>query len=215
MTLAYWALAALDDGSTTPGLPGRVGDTAQQGSSAQDHDAGLVERIRLGDVAAFEALYRATWPGLIGFATSLIGDSEVAAEAVGDVFAAVWQRRDVWQPITAQSYLFGAVRNRVLNYRRSASRASAAFRRARPEDFAQRGEVDPDAQLLASERYRVVQEALQELSEPQRTLLLLRWQRQMPWDEIARILGISSTAVQQQHSRLLKRLRVAVEAALG
>jgi RNA polymerase sigma-70 factor (ECF subfamily) len=181
-----------------------------------DSDASLVRSIRTGDAAAFEELYRRTWSSLVGFAQSLLDDSEAAAEIVGDVFAGIWLRRDAWRPVTVDSYLFGAVRNRALNHRRTMARARLATQRAVADDGSGAHSVPaPDANLETAERLRAVQVALNRLAEAERTLLTLRWQRQMPWDDIARVLGVSSMAVQQQHSRLLKRLRVAVDALLG
>jgi RNA polymerase sigma-70 factor (ECF subfamily) len=207
VTLAYWVLSALDDDGSAGSRRGRTErDTKREPTAPtpiEDRHASIVPRIRAGDARAF--------------AQSLVHDADVAEELVGDVFAGVWQRRGDWRPVTVESYLFGSVRNRALNHRRAITRADAALTRRAPDELPGAGTVHPapDAGMEAAERLHALHAALEVLAESQRTLLMLRWQRQMPWDEIARVLGVSSTAVQQQHTRLLKALRATVQAALG
>lgn len=52
-----------------------------------------LERIRQGDQAAFESLFRAFAPGLCAFTTRYVDSPQVAEEIVQDLFLAVWQKR--------------------------------------------------------------------------------------------------------------------------
>ena len=54
-----------------------------------------VERIRAGDEAAFEALFRALAPGLCALVTRYVGSRAVAEEIVQDLFLEVLERLDI------------------------------------------------------------------------------------------------------------------------
>jgi RNA polymerase sigma factor (sigma-70 family) len=60
----------------------------------------------------------------------------------------------------------------------------------------------------------LVWNAIATLSEVQQSIMALRWQAQLPWDEIAPIVGLSTVAVRKQHSRALARLRTVLPAHL-
>ena len=71
-----------------------------------------VERIRAGDPAAFEALYRAYWERLYAFAFRYLRSKEDAEEIVQEVFFRIWRGHAHWVPAGAvRNYLYLAVRN--------------------------------------------------------------------------------------------------------
>src|SRR3954466_1313033 len=83
-----------------------------------------IERIRAGDEAAFEALFRALAPGLCALVARYVHSRAVAEELVQDLFLDLWTRRSqlaVEQALT--SYLYMAARNRALNHLKRDQRA--------------------------------------------------------------------------------------------
>ena len=175
----------------------------------------LVARVRAGDVDAYGQLYRSYFQRLCEFATFYVASLEDANDIVSDVFMIVWEHRAMWAPLSVETYLFGAVRNRALNRVRD---ARAQHRRTlRLQNTADSlpglGESSfaPDADIEASSerswRLQALREAITHLSEQQRTVLTLRWRFQKGWPEIAQILEISVTAAQMTHSRALNTLR--------
>jgi len=71
-----------------------------------------VDRIRAGDVDAFEALYRKYWQPLYAFAFRYVRSKEDAEEVVQDVFFRIWRGRADWVPAGAvRNYVYCAVRN--------------------------------------------------------------------------------------------------------
>src|SRR5438876_5369708 len=71
-----------------------------------------VDRIRAGDVDAFEALYRTYWQRLYAFAFRYVRSKEDAEEVVQDVFFRIWRGRADWVPAGAvRNYVYCAVRN--------------------------------------------------------------------------------------------------------
>jgi RNA polymerase sigma-70 factor (ECF subfamily) len=64
----------------------------------------------------------------------------------------------------------------------------------------------PEAELLADERERLVQDAIRRLPEHLREAVLLREYQGLRYDEVARILGIREAAARKRHSRALAEL---------
>src|SRR5687768_1995992 len=109
----------------------------------QEQEQELVSRIRSGDVAAFEQLYRQHAPGLLAFAHTQLRSREVAEEIVQELFLAVWKHRHTWMLTRSlKAYLFGALRNRITSYRRTTA--------ARHEQRRSHGDVSDELATLAS-----------------------------------------------------------------
>ena len=101
-------------------------------------DATLVERLpfdRSGD--ELRELYRRYAPELFGFATSALGDRELAEEVVQDVFAQLWRHAEDYDQRRAsvRTWLYAIARNRIIDaHRRAAARAEARRRRRLARD---------------------------------------------------------------------------------
>ena len=160
----------------------------------------LIQRINQGDVAAFETLFRAYHPRLCGFAFSYLRDRAVSEELVQDLFMAIWEKRARLEVRTSvRAYLFAALRNRVLN--RSA--------RARMEEqwTEQSAEVEAIPALEYSDTGERVRVAIAALPPACRNALLLRWQEDMNYAEIAETLGVSVKTVENNLGRARALLR--------
>ena len=170
----------------------------------------LDDRIRRGDPAAFEALFRAHYEALCGFAARYTDSNAIAEELVQDVFARVWTDRARWPaPRNRKAYLFTAVRNRALNAgrRRQLEQdwveaeilGAEAPDDVAADDPAPRRE-DPDA-LAHLER------AVASLPERCRLVMHLRWREGMSYADIAGVMGITAKGVENQLARGLRALR--------
>ena len=197
----------------TPG-PGGGGETPRDKAHEGEH-AELVARIRGGDSAAFEVLYRLYVEELVRFVAGMVRSFEDAQDVVEEVFIGLWMRREEWAPrYGARAYLFGAARNRALNARRD--RATAE--RLEESGWGWDGEggeavgmgtpLRPiDEALDAAEVLAVVERAMAGLPEVRRMVLELRLRQGMSGNEVAEVLGISRNAVDLHMSRGLQTLR--------
>jgi RNA polymerase sigma-70 factor (ECF subfamily) len=70
----------------------------------------------------------------------------------------------------------------------------------------------PSGAAVANEQSLALQEALQRLPDDYRQIILLRYQEQRPFEEIARLLQRSSNAVRKLWARALGRLQKELEA---
>lgn len=185
---------------------------------ASRHDAGatptesvLVERVRSGDAAAFEEIFGAYSRHLCDFARSYVRDSGMAEEIVQNLFLRLWMIRSSWNPSgSIRSYLFSACRNGALNHLQHEHIVARAAERSVREDLTPAlGEpaAAADEQVQASELAAALHRAVHELTEQRRMVVILRWEHQLSYAEIARVLGISVRGVETHFARAIATLR--------
>jgi len=162
----------------------------------------LVDRIRAGDMDAFEALYRRYWERLYAFAFRYLRSKEDAEEIVQEVFFRIWRGRAHWVPAGAvRNYLYLAVRNSA----RDRLERAAVARRRRISQREPAAEVHPD--LEAADLVAAVERALTELPAKRAEVCKLRLVAGLSYAEIAQRLGICEKTVETQLARGLKFLR--------
>jgi len=168
-------------------------------------DESIVARIRKGDAAAFEGVFRAHYAALCAFAMRYLSERALAEEIVQQLFSDLWTRAHWKIHGSLRAYLFAAVRNRALNLRKR-----QRFERGLDEDADETLTDDmptADAQIEAEEASVRLSAALDRLPERCRLVMQLRWARRLSYAEIAEIMGISIKGVENQLSRGLKALR--------
>jgi RNA polymerase sigma factor (sigma-70 family) len=151
-------------------------------------DHRLVERVRAGDDAAFEAIYDRYARGLLAFCRHLLSSREEGEDALQHSFAAAYRMlRDSDSDIELRPWLYTIARNRCLSLLR-ARRWDVSLDDAAPA----RG---PVADGLADEvqrrsDLRELLEDLRQLPEDQRAALVLLELGGLPQQEIATVLDV-------------------------
>ncbi len=177
-----------------------------------DTDA-LLSRVAAGDRTAFRVLVRLHAPLLVGYASRILRSRDVAEEVVQEVLCRIWDQRETLIGCDSiRAYLLGAVRNTALNTLR---RLQAEERWALAYGLEDRppgmGLPSPDLDdtLIRAELARALQDAIDQLPERRRQILVLRLQ-QLSYGEIAKILGISPKTVEAQITQAFATLRTAL-----
>jgi RNA polymerase sigma-70 factor (ECF subfamily) len=145
-----------------------------------------------------------------------------AEDVVADVFAAMWtSRQRLMAKVSGgfESYLFGAIRNSTRQRHRNTIRRSTAGERflldeGRPPAMGTLP-VSPDLETSAHELEAYVRSMIDAFPERTRAALLLRWDEQMGYDTIARILGLSAPATRQVIHRAIVVIRNRLKEVLG
>ncbi len=175
------------------------------------HDDDLVHRARMGDADALNALVRRYRPPAFRFALQLTGNREDAHDVAQEAilrFVDTLDRFDADRPV--QPWLFRIVRNKAydLGRRQKVRRAESLdelLERGMPTPV---GAVpSPGARLEQRELRRDVWAALQQLSEQQREILVLREYQDLAYGEIAEVLGVPTGTVMSRLHRARKALR--------
>lgn len=135
----------------------------------------------------FHEIYERYSKDVYRYSFWLSGSTQDADDLTSETFARAWAGRHKIRTETVKAYLFAIARNLYLNQKRRANRkVELSHDLADPKpgpDHVVENRLELDRTL----------EAMQTLSEVDRTALLLRIQHEMPYDEIARILEIPLT----------------------
>ncbi|MBB5979551.1 SigE family RNA polymerase sigma factor [Kribbella solani] len=164
-------------------------------------------RVEAADEArdAVSALYGREWRGLVRLAVLVIDDRQTAEDIVQEAFAQLYRR---W-PLKDSDKALGYLRTTVLNGSRSTLRRRRVARLYTPPHQAPHDSAESSA-VLGEERLQVRQ-ALQALPTRSREVLVLRYYLDLPFEEIADILGISASTARATGSRGLAALTKKLE----
>ncbi len=146
------------------------------------------------------ALYREHARDVHRFALFLSGEPALADDLVSEAFVRVWTARSRVDLSTVRAYLFAIVRNLFLQ------NVHRERRRAPLDDAMAADQPDPEVRASDQSRLRVVLAALATLSEIERAALLMRADDGLPYEEIARALGISTASAKVKVHRARLKL---------
>jgi len=151
-------------------------------------------------MTAFEELYERHAKDLYRFALYLSGNTAEAEDLVSEAFVRAWNSGGEIRAATAKGYLFTIVRNCFLTQHTRKSRHTPM------DDSLPDPGVGPFKAAENKDQLDWALAALQGLPELDRTLLLLRVQDEMSYQEIAETLGLSLSAVKVRIHRARTKL---------
>lgn len=163
----------------------------------------LIDGARGGDKAAFMQLVGPVLPQAFRLASAMLRSETDAEDAVQDAVLNAWRHIERLKPGSrVDPWFLTIVANQCRSYRRS--RWWSVVRGVNlPERAAMGGGLDADTLDLRKALYR--------LPEDQRLVLVLRYYLDLPLEEVAATLGISSKAARSRVHRALARLRLLPE----
>ncbi len=181
--------------------------------SPADEDVQLMCAVAKGDEVALAQLIR-KWQGpLINFFYRSFGSVEQAEDLAQLVFVRLYRAAPTYQPVARFStYLFHIARRLLINEFRRRQRKPIEFM-----DPADLRAVDNGAgsdQQRMFELEEAFQQALTQLSEDQKTAILLLKQQELSYDEIAVIMEQSISAVKTHIFRGRQKLKEALRELL-
>ena len=175
-----------------------------------DHkDTISIERLRKGDMQAFEHLFKAYYEKLCFFAARITDDIYVAEEIVADTYALLWEKREtILINLSFRSYIYRAVQNRCLNHLKHKHVEKEYIDHVvqthlPPQDYPHNYHEGVREEELEKE----VEEAIESLPEKCREIFKLSRFHQLRYNEIAHRLGISPKTVERQIMIALEKLR--------
>lgn len=195
------------------GVPARDEELSEKGRRAiEPPPREELVLVRDADPEALGRFFDRYFPMVFGLVARLLGSRSAAEDAAQDVFLKAYRAidrldvdRDPGPWLTTIAY--NVCRDR---WRSSAGRMDrhSASVDDRPE-LAHRlrdERPDPQAELLATERERMVQQALLELPVAAREVIVLHDYEGLAHDRIAEMLDSSHAAIRKRYSRAVKAL---------
>lgn len=175
----------------------------------------LVAAHIAGDENAFPAIVDLYLKPAYNFAYRLLGNADDAADIVQEAFLKAWKGiRRFRQGMNFKTWLFAIVRNCAIDLARKKKLPVFSDVETAPdksvEDLAVSPEPLPDAILAAAESRQELERALSSLPLIYREVLLLRYDEEMGFEDIARLTGVSADTARSRHRRALAALRKTV-----
>jgi len=170
----------------------------------------LLEKIIAGDENALRLLFEKYSSKLFHLAYYYLQAKELAEEVVLDVFTIVWKKRQSLGHIkNIESYLYTSIKNQALHYIRrdySSDRTNIPLYEVEliPENS------NPESSLLDREYELLIQEAIDSLPPKCKEVFRLVLSDKLKNREIAKLLSISESTVNEHIALAYKRISVYV-----
>jgi RNA polymerase sigma factor (sigma-70 family) len=179
---------------------------------AGSSDTELVARVRAGDDAAFEELFRRYRLRIAAFVHRLVRDEGRAEDVTQEAFLSALRRmRATESEIVFKPWIYEIARNAAIDSWRRVSRAEVVSidheDQLRPSDRGRLvGAIGPDSALIAKERMDHLRGALDELSDTHHRVIVMRELEGLSYREIGERLELTRPAVESTLFRARRRL---------
>jgi len=171
----------------------------------------LLDKVKRGDRAAFEALYRLYHSRLTRFLLRVVRRPMLVEEALNDTMMVVWQRPDSFNGDSKLSTWIFAIAYR------KAMKALGRFDDPREDhEAAERASEDqgPEEDSAACRRRDLLAKAMDGLSPTHRAVVHLTYYHELDYNEIARILECPVGTVKTRMFHARRQLRCLIEGKL-
>jgi RNA polymerase sigma-70 factor (ECF subfamily) len=179
----------------------------------EDDLAGLVDRLRRGDLAALGEAYDAHHEHVRAFARRLLGDDAAAEDLVQETFLALpGAMRRYRGDAPLRTFLVGVAANHGRHHARGAARRRAAHERSgMAEAEAGRIPPSPEDEARRQELAAALLRALDALPFEQRVAIVLCEVEERTSAEAARIVGVPEATIRTRIFHGKRKLREALE----
>lgn len=170
-----------------------------------NEDREILEKLKAGNVQAFDIIYSQYYRGLFAFASQYVDESD-CEEIIQDVMLWLWENHHILIPeLSLKSLLFSAVKNKCLNriaHLQMRQRVHERLYEKYKEMF-----EDPDF-YIEGEILNLISKAIRELPADYRKAFELNRFENLTYNEIAEMTGVSFKTVAYRISQSLRILRV-------
>lgn len=179
----------------------------------------FIHRLKKGDEAAYEVLFKLYFEKLFHFAHSYIEDADEAREITQNVFFKIWKRRGkLSAEMNLNSYLFSMVKNGCLdyfkhekvkiNYKTELKRERASLNHSSLSE-------NPGLLLIENELQERINLLIKQLPPRRKEIFIKSRFEGQKHREIAQELDISVKTVEHQIAKALRFFRQELQEYLG
>lgn len=179
-------------------------DQAERSHSAQEHELVLVSKAQAGDSAAFTQLYDLYANRVYRFVYYRVGHKETAEDLTSVSFTKAYQNLHSFkgQQGVFGAWLFRIARNTVIDHMRTNKTTidiDAAVNVANNTNIARQTEL--------SDSIEQIKQYLNQLDEAQRDIVIMRLWDDLPYSEIAAVVGKTEGNCKVIFSRVIQKMK--------
>lgn len=173
-------------------------------------DLELLILLKEGNELAFSGLYNRYKQALYFHANRSLRDHDEARDMVQEIFTAIWTKRETLViPKSVDAYLYGSIRNRILNFiahQKVVSKYTDSI-----DTFLEQGKSSTDEIVREKELNNILMREIALLPEKMRVVFELSRNQELSYKQIAEKLNISDQSAKKQVLRAIKILRLKIK----
>lgn len=157
----------------------------------QQNERQLVSKAKNGDTQAFGELVMTHQTFAYNLALRALGSPEEAQDATQEAFLKVWQALPGFrEEAQFRTWLYRIVINQCYNRRPMLKREAASMTLDDDDDRVFTEFNGPESQAVVSERKVLLQKAVDALPSSYRVMVMLRFQQDLAYEEIAEVMNL-------------------------
>lgn len=166
-------------------------------------------RLKNGDPAAFEGIYRAHVRAMVQYGLKITDDLGLVQDCIQDLFVEIWKgRANLSDTPYPRFYLFRALRNKLSKTLSRHSFVSEGELSIAAGDLqVTYVELDIMAREIETQHRETLQSLLKKLPRRQQEAIYLRFYQNIPYEHIAEMMGMNYQSVLNLTQRALHSLR--------
>jgi RNA polymerase sigma factor (sigma-70 family) len=175
-------------------------------------DQVLWYNIKKGDKSSFNELFRRYYSELYFYALKIYPNPDFIKECIQEVFVRVWETRENLSKVNnTKSYLLVSLRRKILTAKlKDTKKHHVELDKTEINSFFFDENEFEKHDEITDEIREVVLKAVNSLTSRQRELVMLFFYHELPYSEIAQVIGISIQAVRNLMYRTLIHLRESI-----
>ncbi|HET9626322.1 MAG TPA: RNA polymerase sigma factor [Kofleriaceae bacterium] len=198
-----------------------MSQTSANRMSTEDADEDLMVRYQQGEVRAFEVLLTRHRRPVYNYILRFIGDKETAEDLLQEAFMRVIRGAEAYKrQAKFTTWLYTIARNLCVDQTRRRKHRKHASLDAPMDasddagtllDVLPSNEMASDRKTVNKQLYATMQRAIDTLGEEQREVFLMREFLDMPFKEIAEVVGVPENTVKSRMRYALEKLRLELD----
>ena len=174
--------------------------------------AGAARKTADGYQQAFIEAYERHYTRLFAYIYSRVGNVELAKDMTAEVFEKAYVKgHSVREAAAYTTWLFMIAKNVVIGHYRRQKRETSGLTKIKDSLWLSGRPADPEADTLHGEAVSDLMRHLRRLSDRDQELLALKFEGELSYAEISRVLRLSEVNARVSIFRALKRLRRLME----
>jgi len=186
-------------------------DEALAGAESSRQERDIIQRAQRLDQAALSWIYESYYPRVYSYLLLQLGEAQQAEDIASEVMLKVLEGlpKFRWRGAPFSAWIFRIARNCLIDHHRRRKRRNEVSLDL--VDEAKSQDPTPQSRTEAADSYWKLRKALQQLSEDQRQVIILKFAQGLDNKAIAKVLGRREGAIKSLQHRALQNLRRILE----